>query len=81
MIFWNSVTKVQLPYALRRSITDKDARGISDVHGAYGIQRVKLGSGMDAITVEYDASRLKEQDVEATLIRYGIPIERRWNID
>jgi hypothetical protein len=31
---------------------------------------------MDRITVDYDASRLSEKDVESSLIRVGIPIQR-----
>ena len=72
------MTKVQLQYDLERPLTDQDAKGISDVHGFYGFQRVQVAPTLDKITVEWDASRLTERDVEAALLRYNVPIKRRW---
>ena len=72
------MTKVQLEFNLLRPPTDADAKAISDVHGWYGFQHVKLAPTLDKITVDYDASRLTEKDVEAVLVRYGVPIQRKW---
>jgi hypothetical protein len=74
------MTKVQLEYDLVRPLTDADAGGVADVHSWYGILRVQLTSSLDKLNVEYDASRLTEQDVEAVLQRFGLPIKRRWAI-
>lgn len=74
------MTKVDLHYDLVRALTDEDAKSIADVHSYYGIMRVKLAPSMDKIDVEYDASRLKEKEVEAVLCRYRIPIVRKWDI-
>jgi len=74
------MTKVQVQYDLIRPLTDLDAKGVSDAHGYYGIQRVHVAPTLDKITVEWDASRLTEQDVEAALVRYGIPLKRRWQV-
>ncbi len=74
------MTKVQLDYRLVRPLTDDDLKGISDVHSYYGMQRVKPMHPLDRLSVEYDASRLTELDVEAVLVRYGIPIERKWTV-
>jgi allophanate hydrolase subunit 1 len=35
---------------------------------------------MDKLAVEYDASRLSEKDVEAVLQRFGLPIQRKWQV-
>ncbi len=70
------MTKLQLEYELERPLNDDDAVAIADIHSVYGFVRVTLGPLMDRITVEYDASRLSENDVEAWLMRYGIPIKR-----
>jgi hypothetical protein len=59
-------------------LTDADAAGIGDVHSYYGIERVQLAPSLDRLRVEYDASRLSEQDVEAVLQRFGLPIQRKW---
>ena len=74
------MTKVQLTYDLVRPLTDDDARNIADVHSWYGMQRVQPASTFDKILVDYDASRLSERDVEAVLVRFGIPIQRKWEI-
>jgi hypothetical protein len=74
------MTKVQLSYDLVRPLTDADAKNIADVHSWYGMQRVQPAPTLDKIVVDYDASRLTERDVEAVLVRFGIPIRRKWEI-
>jgi hypothetical protein len=74
------MTKVQLSYDLVRPLTDDDAKNIADVHSWYGMQRVQASPSLERITVDYDASRLTERDVEAVLVRFGIPIRRKWEI-
>lgn len=70
------MTKLQLEYELERPLNDDDAVAIADLHSVYGFARITLAPSMDRITVEYDASRLSEKDVEGWLMRYGIPIKR-----
>jgi len=71
------MTKVDLHFDLARPMGDDDLDAIARVHGVYGIQKVTLRQpGLDGITVEYDASRLMPRDVEAALVRTGIPIVR-----
>ena len=72
------MTKVQLEYDLVRRLESGDEKAIDDVHSWYGILRVKPLPSLDKVTVEFDASRLTEKDVEATLHRFGIPIQRKW---
>ena len=74
------MTKVQLQYDLERPLTDTDASGVANAHSWYGMQRVKLAPSLDKLQVEYDASRLTEKDVEAVLVRFGLPIKRRWTV-
>lgn len=73
------MTKVDIHYDLVRPLTDDDAHNIADVHSAYGIFRVRIVPVMPAVDVEYDASRLSEKDVENVLVRFGIPIRRKWS--
>jgi hypothetical protein len=71
------MTKVDLHFDLVRPLVDDDADAIARVHGVYGFQRVKLAMpSMNAVTVEYDASRLTVKDVESALVQAGIPIVR-----
>jgi hypothetical protein len=69
------MTKIQLEYKLLRRLTDADAKAISDVHGYYGFYHVKPAPTLDKIIVDYDASRLRTEDVGAALKRGGIPVE------
>jgi copper chaperone CopZ len=70
-----SMTKVTLHYNLARPLTDPDLENIANVHSTYGIARVQVAPSLDKITVDYDASRLSKRDVEAELLRHGIPIQ------
>lgn len=74
------MTKLLISYDLVRPLSDDDTKPISEIHGYYGFGRVKLAPTMDRIEVEYDASRLNEKEVEAALVRFGIPIRRKWDI-
>ena len=70
------MTNIQLQYDLMRKATDGDAEAIAKAHSVYGFHLVKLAPSLDRISVQYDASRLSEQDVEGWLIRLGVPIQR-----
>jgi len=70
------MTKVTLHYELVRPLAEADGDAIARVHGVYGIVRAMPRAAMDRITVDYDASRLSEKDVEAALIGAGVPIRR-----
>lgn len=49
---------------------------LSDTRSVYGIQRMQVGADLDSLMVEYDATRMKPADVEATLAGAGIAAER-----
>jgi hypothetical protein len=74
------VTRVQLEYPLVRPLAGADAQAISSVHSWYGILRVKLAASLDRVSVEYDASRLSEEDVEDVLHRFAIPVRRQFAV-
>jgi hypothetical protein len=74
------MTKVQLEYPLVRPLADADAQAFANVHSWYGIMRVKLAPSLDRVSVEYDASRLSEKDVEDVLHRFAIPIRRQFTV-
>jgi hypothetical protein len=71
------MTKVDLHYKLVRPIDDGDVDRIAKVHSHFGIFRVRFAPSQTEIEVEYDASRLSDRDVEAALLNYGFPIQRR----
>lgn len=69
------MTKVQLRYELLRPLDDTLMKRISDAHGIYGFQRIQVEPTLDKIIVDYDASRLSRDGVEAKLHAAGIPVK------
>ena len=69
------MTKVQLRYELLRPLDETLMKRISDAHGIYGFQRIMVEPSLDKITVEYDASRLTRDSMEAQLHGAGIPVK------
>ena len=70
------MTKVQVQFGLRKPLDEKAFARIANAHSIYGIFRVKLNPALDGLSVEYDASRLAEYQVEATLACAGIPVQK-----
>lgn len=71
------MTRIELHFDLARPLDGALMDAIARAHGIYGILRVQLAPSMDAVTVEYDASRLTPAQVEAELLRAGVAIARR----
>jgi hypothetical protein len=66
------MTKVQVQFKLAKPL-DAEATGrLADTSSLYGILRLDVHPQRDGLTVEYDATRLQEKDVEAALKRAGV---------
>jgi hypothetical protein len=70
------MTKVQMRFRLDRPLDEIALARIADTHAIYGISRIQLDRDLAALTVEYDATRLKSAEVEAALRRAGISAVR-----
>jgi hypothetical protein len=70
------MTKVQVRFRLQKPLDDAMLAHISNASAIYGIQKLKVAPSLDALMVEYDASRLLPAEVEAALSGAGIPVER-----
>ncbi len=68
------MTKVQIRFRVQRPLDEAMLERISDVHALYGIQYVKVDPSLESLTVEYDATRLRPQEVESALTGAGIPV-------
>jgi len=68
------MTKVTLHYDLARPLGEEDLENIARLGSIYGIVRVQLVPGENRIAVDYDASRLMKDEVEAVLTSHSIPI-------
>lgn len=71
------MTKVQLEYTLTRALDDRLLESINRVHGVYGINYIQVAPTLDALTVEYDASRLNPREVQDVLFKAGIPVKQK----
>ena len=70
------MTKVQIRFKVQKPLDEVLLARISDAHAFYGINKVTLAPAMDALIVEYDASRLRPAEVESALAGAGIPVQR-----
>jgi hypothetical protein len=68
------MTKVQMRFSLQRPLDDASLTAISNAYSIYGIQKIRVDPSMEALTVEYDATRLRPAEVESALATAGIPV-------
>lgn len=66
------MTKVQIRFRLQKPLDDSALTAIATVNAQYGIQKISVAASLDALTVEYDATRLRPAEVEAALACAGI---------
>jgi allophanate hydrolase subunit 1 len=67
------MTKTQIRFRLERPLDEQTMPRIASAHSVYGIMRVQPSE--QELVVDYDASRLRTEDVGAVLKRRGIPVE------
>jgi len=67
------MTKVSIRFRLERPLDEQMMARIASAHSIYGIMHVQVAPSTEEILVDYDASRLRTQDVGAALKRGGIP--------
>ena len=73
---YTQMTKVDARYRLVHPLDDELLRRIADAHSVYGVVRVRVDEAAGELTVEYDASRLTPDQVDAVLRRAGIAVQR-----
>jgi hypothetical protein len=69
------VTKVQIHLRLQKPLDDASLPHLAAANVIYGIQKLKLAPTLDALDVEYDATRLKAADVVNALSSVGVPVK------
>ncbi len=70
------MTKVQIRFHLRKPLAESEYQSIATAHAKYGIQKIIVAPGLQDLTVEYDAARLRPAEVESILACAGIPVDR-----
>ena len=71
------MTKVQLEYDLAQPLSDAQMPRVAAAHSLLGMLRVQVAGSLDRLLVDYDASRLTIDQVEAALHGAGLAIRRR----
>ena len=69
------MTKIQAQFKLAKPLDVETSKRLADTSALYGILGLHLDATQDGLTVEYDATRLKEKDVEAALKRAGVAVQ------
>jgi hypothetical protein len=68
------MTKVQRHFQLARPLDEALMDQIPGVNALYGIERIVISPSRDSLMIEFDATRLRVNDVEMALERAGIPV-------
>lgn len=68
------MTKVQKHFHLQCELDEALMERIAGANAIYGIERIVIAPSRQDLLIEYDASRLREANVEAALGAAGIPV-------
>jgi hypothetical protein len=69
------VTLVEVTYNLQHPIRPEQFRALGEFANTYGIRRFRVNEQLQSISIEYDASRLKETEVAHVLRMARIPVQ------
>jgi hypothetical protein len=69
------VTLIEVTYDLQFLLRPEQLRALGAVANTYGIRRFRVDEQLNRISVEYDASRLKETEVLQVLRMAKIPVQ------
>jgi hypothetical protein len=71
------MTFMTVTYELQRPLRTDQLRALGGFANTYGLQRFRVEESGLRLQFDYDASRLKETEVEQVLLRARIPVLRR----
>ncbi|MBI3694715.1 MAG: hypothetical protein HY238_07730 [Acidobacteria bacterium] len=70
------MTKVLIRFKLQSPLTESSLAHLADARSVYGVFDFQLAAAGTTLAVEYDATRLRPDEVAAVLHRAGIPAVR-----
>jgi hypothetical protein len=73
------MTLVEVTYDLSAPLQIEQLRALGEFANTYGLRRFHVDEQNHTLTFEYDASRLRETQVEHVLGQVGISVSRRVN--
>ena len=78
LCWYNSgMTLMEITYELQSPLQPEQLRALGSFANTYGLRRFRVDEKTNRLSFEYDASRLKETEVEHVLRQARIPVTRR----
>jgi hypothetical protein len=71
------MTLMEITYELQSPLQPEQLRALGNFANTYGLRRFHVDETTNRLSFEYDASRLKETEVEHVLRQANIPVLRR----
>ena len=71
------MTLMEITYELQSRLKPEQLRALASFANTYGLRRFRMDENAIHLSFEYDASRLKEAEVEHVLRQAKIPVLRR----
>ncbi|HJY86358.1 MAG TPA: hypothetical protein VKE24_05925 [Candidatus Acidoferrales bacterium] len=71
------MTLVEITYELQSPLGPEQLRALGGFANTYGLRRFRVDETKKQLSLEYDASRLKETEVAHVLRQARIPVVRR----
>jgi hypothetical protein len=71
------MTLMEVTYELQSRLQPEQLRALGSFANTYGLRRFRVDEDANRLSFEYDASRLKETEVEHVLRQAKIPVLRR----
>jgi len=73
------MTLVEVTYELQSPLSQEQLRSLGEFANTYGLRRFRVDEAKKQLSFEYDASRLRETQVEHVLARARIAVNRKVN--
>lgn len=71
------MTLVETTYELQSRLTENQLRELGEFANTYGLRRFRLDEAKNELSFEYDASRLRQTQVDHVLVQAKIAVKRR----
>lgn len=71
------MTLMEITYQLQSRLQPEQLQALASFANTYGLRRFRVDEQNNRLSFEYDASRLKETEVEHVLREAKIPVLRR----
>jgi hypothetical protein len=73
------MTLVEVTYELQSPLSQEQLRSLGEFANTYGLRRFRIDEAKSQLSFEYDASRLRETQVEHVLAQARIAVNRKVN--